>query len=151
MTEPQGDVEGLSLGVAAATGTPLKVERGELDVLIRALADARNEHEEASDHEKALRLIAEGHETALFDAMERLNIRAVRHERGLFTLNDLAWAKIEDRAAALAWAEANEPELLTLNNQRLSVVVREHLKGERAELPAGVAFSTTRKITWRRK
>lgn len=151
MTEsPEGDVERLSFDVAAATGSPILIEKGDLDLLIKAYADARNAREEADERAKALRAAEGAVEVQLFDAMERLSLRSVQHERGRFGLNDLAWADIEDSDVAREWAKAAMPELLTLNNQRLSMIVREFLKGERDELPPGVGFKTSRKISWRR-
>jgi glutathione S-transferase len=86
---------------------------------------------------------------ALFDALERTGLRSVKHELGTFSLNDLAWPSITDAEAARKWAQAEMPELITLNNARLAVVVRDYLKGERDNLPAGVDFRTSRKIGWR--
>jgi len=87
---------------------------------------------------------------ALFDAIEAAGLRAVKVEgMGTFSLYDMAWAKIVDREKALAWAEANMPEVITLNHQQLSVVVRDALKGE-VTMPDGVDFSSSRKISWRK-
>lgn len=143
------DVDDLSLAFGQATGAPVEA-RGELDALINAYADARLYREQADDHAKKLRATETEIEGKLFEAMERLNLRAVRHARGLFTLNDLAWAVVDDEGSARDWAESNMPELLLLNRQRLSVVVREHLKGERDALPPGVSWRTSRGINWRR-
>lgn len=129
---------------------PHPESRASLDALVNAYADARRAREEADDRVKRLTDIEQRAETALFDEMERLNLRSVKHDRGLFMLNDLAWASVEDREAVLSWAQREFPELLTLNNQRLSVLVREYLKGERDEMPPGTGFKTSRKINWRR-
>jgi hypothetical protein len=110
----------------------------------RLLLDMAKETAEAlqKDYDKA--------EAALFDALEAAGLRAIRTPRGMFSLNDLAWARIEDPAIAREWAEANLPEAITLNHTRLSVIVRQALKGE-ATMPPGITWTTSRKITWRRQ
>lgn len=85
-------------------------------------------------------------ERALFEAIEGTGLRAVRTPTGLFSLNDLAWPKIEDAEAARRWAEAEAPELITLNHQRLIKPVRDFLKGDAPELPPGIGFTQSRKI-----
>jgi len=84
-------------------------------------------------------------ESALFEAIENAGLESVRTTRGLFSLNDLAWPRIEDRDRLLAWAEAEHPDLLTLNLQRLQTPLRAALK-EGQELPPGLTYSVTRKI-----
>lgn len=124
-------------GVTASLAEELAVKRVALDMAKDAEKLAQEEYDKV--------------EADLFDALENAGIRSVRTERGLFSLNDLAWATVTDEAAARAWAEAHMPELLLLNRQRLSVVVRQHLKGEEGvDMPDGVDFRTQRKITWRR-
>lgn len=88
-------------------------------------------------------------ELELFDAMEAQGLRLIRTPDGTFSLNDLAWAKIDNEAEARAWAEANLPEAITLNHNRLSVIVRERIKaGE--PLPPGITYSVSRKINVRK-
>lgn len=84
-------------------------------------------------------------EAELFEAIENAGLSSVRTPQGLFSLNDLAWPKIEDRDRLLAWAENEHPELLTLNLQRLQTPLREALK-KGDELPPGLSYSVTRKI-----
>lgn len=127
------------------------------------LADARIALDDAEDRAKLAREKYEAIEAALFDAMEATGLQSIRTARGLFRLNDMAWARIENPEAARHWAETQMPELITLNNARLSKVVRDALKGEVAVeggvpdplsgvvLPAGVTYTTSRKITWRRQ
>jgi hypothetical protein len=121
----------------------------DLKALAESVADYRNVLDEAMDAEKVARANYEEAEAALFDALEAAGIRQFRTERGLFSQNDLAWAQVEDESAARAWAEASMPELLLLNRQRLSSLVREGIR-EGHPLPPGVTFTTSRKITWRR-
>lgn len=121
----------------------------DLDVLINAYADARRAREDKEEEAKRLHESEEIVERQLFSVMEAQSLRSVKHERGTFYLNDQAWAKVADEDAARTWAEAEKPELITLNRQRLSVIVRERiLSGE--EMPPGVDFTTTQKIGWRR-
>lgn len=127
------------------------------------LADARIALDAAEDAAKLAKAKYDAIEAALFDAMENTGLLSIRTERGLFRLNDLAWARIEDADKARVWAEQQMPELLTLNNSRLSKLVRDALKGEvtvaggepdpatNTLLPAGVTYTTSRKITWRRE
>jgi hypothetical protein len=122
--------------VVAALAHVLADRRIALDAARDAADEAEREYREV--------------EAQLFDAMEAQNLTAIRTPRGLFRLNDLAWAKIIDGEAARAWAEANLPEVITLNLQRMAVVVRTALKAGQ-ELPPGVDFTTSRKITWRRE
>jgi hypothetical protein len=124
-------------------------ERADVEALINAYADARAAREEVSAQEKRLREIEEKAEQALFTELEHLNLRAVRHERGLFTLNDLAWPKIVDPSMARQWAELEHPDLITLNATRLGPFIREALK-EGLDLPPGVEATFSRKINWRR-
>lgn len=124
--------------------------RADLKAIADDLAEARVALEAAMDAEKAARSTYEQYEGELFEALENAGIRQFRTERGLFTQNDLAWAAVEDEEKARAWAEAEMPELLLLNRQRLSTVVRSALK-ESHPLPPGVNFTTSRKITWRRQ
>jgi histidinol dehydrogenase len=124
--------------------------RGDLAVIADDVAASRIALETAMDAEKSARAVYETYEAELFDALENAGIRQFRTGRGLFTQNDLAWAQVEDEEAARAWAEATAPELLLLNRQRLSVLVRAALK-EGDDLPPGVTFTTSRKITWRRQ
>lgn len=125
----------------------------ELTELAKRLAVLKTRLQMIEDEEKKARGNYEQVEAELFDAMENAGLRQIRTGEGLFSLNDLAWAKIEDPEKAKAWADQNMPELLTLNNQRLSKIVRDILKGEAEtqELPDGVGFTTSRKITWRRR
>jgi hypothetical protein len=89
-------------------------------------------------------------EQALFDAIENAGLRSVKVAGlGTFSLYDLAWAKIADRNVAMKWAEDNCPEVITLNHQQLSVMVRAALK-EEGPMPEGVEFTTSRKISWRK-
>lgn len=128
----------------------------ELKQLADKLADARVALEEAEDRAKRMRSAYESLEGQLFDALENAGIRQFRTARGLFSLNDLAWAAVEDEEAARRWADQSAPELLTLNRQRLSVIIRHVLKGEedhglgKGELPPGTSYTTSRKIGWRR-
>lgn len=128
-----------------------------LSDLADKVADARVLLDKAQDIEKQAREEYELAEAALFDALENANVRAIRTPRGLFTLNDLAWASIEDPEAARHWSITEMPELVTLNSQRLSKLVRDFLRGNvdepgaLTEMPPGVAFKTSRKITWRRQ
>lgn len=123
------------------------------------LADARVEYEQAQEIADDRKKAYDAIEAAMFDALEAAGIDSIRTARGLFRLNDLAWARIEDPEAAKAWADEAMPELLTLNNQRLSKIVRDALKGEitiegavpGTGLPPGVGYTTSRKITWRRQ
>lgn len=132
--------------IAANTTAP------ELRQLADRLADLRVRLDEISEAEKHARAEYEAVEHDLFDALENAGIRQLRTERGLFTQNDLAWARIVDPEKARLWADNNMPELLTLNQQRLSKIVRDHLKGEGIDaMPDGVDFTTSRKITWRRQ
>jgi hypothetical protein len=125
-------------------------ERVELDALVTAYAVARGIREEASDREKLLRATEATVEVALFDAMERLGLRSVRHrELGLFSLNDMASAVVTDEAALRAWAENEMPEIMLPNRQRLGKVVRDALKADEP-LPPGTDVSFYRKINWRR-
>lgn len=121
-----------------------------LDAMIRAFSAARTQYEAADKRSKELHRVADELAIVLFDAMERLSLRSVRHELGTFSLNDLAWASIKDRDAALAWANAEMPELVTLNNQRLSVYIREWIRGEHPDPIPGVDFTASRGINWRR-
>ncbi len=120
-----------------------------LPALIDACADARIELDAASDAEKRARDGYEAAEAKLFDALEGLNMMSVRTPRGLFSRNELAWAQVEDEAAARSWAEKFMPELLLLNRQRLSSLIREKIR-DQDPMPDGVSFTTSRKITWRR-
>jgi hypothetical protein len=126
------------------------------------LADARIAVERLEDARKVAQDEYDKVEAQLFDALEAAGIESIRTERGLFRINDLAWPKVVDADVARAWAEANVPELLTLNHQRLGKLIRDSLKGESAFeggrtdeygniLPPGVDFTTSRKITWRRQ
>lgn len=124
----------------------------ELVALTHKLADLRIWLEMVEDEAKRIRSNTEQVEAELFDAMENAGLKNVRTERGLFMLNDLAWAKITDPEQARLWADQNEPALLTLNLQRLSKIVRDTLRGEReGGIPPGVDYSTSRKINWRRQ
>lgn len=121
------------------------------------LADARVALDEANDIAKQRQSEYDALEATLFDKMEDAGLVSIRTARGLFRLNDLAWASVEDEAAARDWAETHMPELLLLNRQRLSTVVRRALKGEESvpgmegqALPPGVNFRLSRKISWRR-
>lgn len=117
---------------------------------VERYADACIVLDEAMDAEKAARATKERLEDALFDALEAEGVRQVRHHRGLFSMNDLAWAAVEDESKAREWAEAEHPEIITLNRMRLSVMVREAIKAG-TDMPPGVTFSTSRKVTWRRQ
>jgi len=132
------------------------------DVLKRladVLADARIEYDKAQEIADDRKKAYDAVEAATFDAMEAAGLTSIRTERGLFRLNDLAWAKTEDPEAAKAWADTYMPELLTLNNARLSKVVRDALRGDvpiegavpGTGLMPGVGFTVSRKVTWRRQ
>ena len=116
---------------------------------IRALADTFHAIKVERDYWKAKLDEVEPRyveaESALFEAIENAGLESVRTQTGLFSLNDLAWPRIEDRDRLLAWAEAEHPDLLTLNLQRLQTPLRNALK-EGQELPPGLTYSVTRKI-----
>lgn len=122
----------------------------ELVAMTEKLALLRIRLETAEDEAKRIRGDYEAVEHDLFDALENAGMRQMRTEWGLFTLNDLAWAHVTDPEAARAWADQQLPDLLSLNQARLSKIVRDRLK-EGGELPPGVDFRTSRKITWRRQ
>jgi hypothetical protein len=141
--------------MAAPTPAP-DTRRSDLADLAEMLANARVTLDEANDVAKEKQAVYDTIEADLFDQLENAGIQQIRTERGLFRLNDLAWATVTDEAAAREWAEQNEPALLLLNRQRLSTVVRQIIKGEAVpglepgQFPPGVDFKTSRKITWRR-
>lgn len=119
--------------------------------LANLLADARVVLDEANDRAKEAQAAYDKVQAELFDALENAGLQQIRTERGLFRLNDLAWASVTDETAARAWADEHAPELITLNRQRLAVVVRNAIKGEDgATMPPGVEATFSRKITWRR-
>ena len=118
--------------------------------LIRRFSGAKLALEDAKSTEKEASKEASKIEAELFDALEDAGLRSVKVDgMGTYGLNDLAWASIDDRAQAMAWAEEQRPELLTLNHQQLSVLVRDSLKGD-GEMPPGVTFTTSRRISWRK-
>jgi hypothetical protein len=148
MTEPWADPDFVR-DEAEANPDPIP-ERPELDDLVSAYAIARANREAVSDEEKRLRTIEGAAEGELFDALERLGLRSVRHrELGLFTLNDMANAVVSDEARLREWALEVMPELMLPNRQRLGKVVRDLMK-EGGELPPGTDVSFYRKISWRR-
>lgn len=121
----------------------------ELNGLVEAYVAARGRREDASATEKRLREVESRAELALFDELERQNLRSVRHATlGLFYLNDQVSATVTDDVALRSWAVEVMPELLIANRARLGSVVRHTLK-EGGELPPGTDYSTYRKIGWR--
>ena len=131
-------------------GGSVPAERVGLDALVQAYADARSFREEISDREKYLRGVEVTAERALFEALERLNLRSVRHATlGLFTMNDMANADVTDEAKLREWALEEMPDLMLPNRMRLGKVVRDTLK-EGGDLPPGVDVVFYRKISWRR-
>lgn len=148
-------------GVALETVHP---EAGgpDFDALINAYADARVRREKAGELMKELQRYEDEAEEALFSSMEAMNLRSIRHERGLFSLNDLADARVVDEVKAREWAQLYLSEVITLNRQRLSKVVRDLLRGDEApgplvhngefgvDLPPGVDIAFRRTIGWRR-
>jgi len=121
-----------------------------IEALATQYAAAKRLLEGIKEDEKEQSKATASIEAALFDALEDAGLTSVKIDGlGSFRLNDLAWAKIEDRQLALAWADNNKPEMLTLNHQQLSMVVREAIK-EDGEIPPGVTFTTSRKIGWRK-
>lgn len=121
-----------------------------LQDLARRYAEERETLNDMQAAAKAQQARVDEAQEALFTALENQGVESTRvPELGLFSMNDLAWARIVDRPRALAWAEERMPEVLTLNHQQLSKVVRDALKGE-GEMPEGVDFTTSRKITWRK-
>jgi hypothetical protein len=120
-----------------------------LDLII-AYTAAKAGLEKIRDKEKIQSKETSKVEADLFDAIEDAGLRSVKVDGiGTISLNDLAWASITDRKVAMEWAEQTKPELLTLNHQQLSVLVRDAIKGE-GEMPPGVDFSTSRRISWRK-
>ena len=119
-----------------------------IENLAVAYAAAKRSLEKIKEQEKIQSKETGRLEADLFDALEDEGLTSVGiAELGKFRLNDLAWAKIEDREKAMAWAEEQKPELLTLNHQQLSVIVRRAIEGE-GEIPPGVTFTASRKIGW---
>ena len=118
-----------------------------LNELAEELAHAKRVLEDAMDVEKNARAECEAVEAKLFDVLENVGIKSFRTDRGLFSRNELAWAQVTDEAAARQWAETDMPELLLLNRQRLSSLVRDILE-EGKPMPPGVDFTTSRKIKW---
>jgi len=119
-----------------------------IENLAAAYAAAKRGLEKIKDQEKLQSKETARIESDLFDALEDEGLSGVTiPDLGKFRLNDLAWAKIENREQAMEWAEQQRPELLTLNHQQLSVIVRAAIKGE-GEIPPGVTFTASRKIGW---
>lgn len=129
--------------------TGIQLPAREANERLRTLADQLYILRVARDAAKnAYNRAVEDHDAAereLFDAIENAGLASIRTPTGLFSLSDLAWPRIEDRDRLLAWAEAEHPELLTLNLQRLQTPLREALKNG-DELPPGLSYSMTRKI-----
>jgi hypothetical protein len=124
-------------------------ESHDLDALIEAYVAARIAREAASVKENDLRSIEARAEMFLFEAMERHNLRGVRHRTlGQFLLNDIADATVTSNELVRAWALREHPEVLLPNYQRLGKVVRDALK-EGDALPDGVEAVFRRKIAWR--
>lgn len=123
--------------------------QGEATDKLRSLADTFYEIKQDRDAIKnaldAVEIKYVEAESLLFEAIENAGLTSIRTTTGLFSLSDLAWPRIEDRERLLAWAEAEHPELLTLNLQRLQTPLREALKTG-TELPPGLTYSVTRKI-----
>lgn len=120
-----------------------------INALIEAYAAARSAKTEAAERQKKLQQVEDHATRDLFDALERVNLRSVKHDTlGTFSLNDLAWPKVVDEELVRAWAQMEMPDVITVNKQRLAVIVREALKGER-DMPPGLEYSTSRKINWR--
>lgn len=118
-------------------------------VYVESLRDALKLEQEKLDDDEA----------RLFDAMEKLGIRAFRHgDYGQFLLSDLADATLPDPYVFVQWARDNAPELLIANRMRLGKLIRDHMKGDYefpepgtpTGLPPGVDFKTRRSINWRR-
>lgn len=123
----------------------------ELVRLADRLADLRVRLDEIRDVQKDAQKDYDAAEAQLFDALENAGLMQIRTPRGLFSTNDLVWASVIDEDSARLWADKHLPELLTLNRQRLSKVVRETLAGDReGPLPEGVSWTASRKINWRR-
>ena len=119
-----------------------------IEGLADAYAAAKRSLEAIKEQEKIQSTETARIEAELFTALEDEGLTSVGIAGlGKFRMNDLAWAKIEDREQALAWADQTRPEMLTLNHMQLSMVVRQALKGE-GEMPPGVTFTTSRKIGW---
>jgi len=121
-----------------------------IEALATQYAAAKRLLEGIKEQEKEQSKATSEIEAALFDALEDAGLTSVGIDGlGKFRLNDLAWAKIDDRDKAIEWAEQQRPELLTLNHQQLSVIVRQSIKGEDGvEIPPGITFTTSRKIGW---
>lgn len=130
--------------------------RERLDDLANDYAVKRSLVEMLKDDLKVPQAQQDEAEALLFDAMEQLGLRMFRHETlGSFGLSDLASAKVEDPAAFVAWAKDQMPEILKPEYNRLSKLVRDHLKGDfdfpgATDLPPGVDFVTRRGIRWTR-
>lgn len=144
------DLDQLPIGGAYVhTEAPAAEAPASLNQLIHDYADARTLREMNDDEGKRLREVETQYEAKLFDELERLTLRSVKHERGNFILSDLAWAAVTDVALSREWIEAEMPEILSPNATRLAVVVREAIRGER-EMPPGIEAKFTRRINWRR-
>lgn len=149
MTEPETPAVA---SILAPAGSPAAGHLTQTRDLAHRLAGARVALDEAKEATAAAQAVYDDLERQLFEGLENAGVRSIVTELGRFTLNDLAWATVEDAAAARDWAAHVAPELLVLNHQSLSKIVRDTLKGEGefTELPPGVTFKTSRKITWRR-
>lgn len=131
--------------------------QGAIERLVVEYAAARRALDDMRQQTKPYQERKDRAEQALFDALEDQQLRSVRHaELGLFTLSILADPRIDNSDAFVAWAEKAMPELLMANRQRLGVIVREVLKGERDPitatdegLPPGVGYGMRRSISWR--
>lgn len=140
------------------TDAKVPAAEGRIADLIRVYAEARFQLDQAKEAAKPLQAAKDRAEADLFDAMENQNLRSVRHGTlGLFMLSDLAEPQLLDAVQFVRWAEDAMPEILTANRQRLAVVIREILRGERDRLsadgdglPPGVGFTTRRNINWRK-
>ena len=144
--EPTADDLATVFGAGVVPSASANERIADIAQWLHALRIARDAAKQS--YQKAEAEYAE-QEAKLFDALEDAGLSSVRlPEIGLFSLNDLAWPQITDPEKALAWAEANHPEFVTLNHQRLQTPIREAIKEGREQEFAdnGIGFTTSRKI-----
>lgn len=90
-------------------------------------------------------------EAECFEGMEDADVDSMKTYGHLFVRVTKDYAQIQDRDAFVAWAQANEPELVQEKERKVELdkLVREKLDNGEA-LPPGVGFYTKRTISVRK-
>lgn len=116
----------------------------------RKLASIRKRYERAKADADVYKEEMDKAEMSLFERMEHEDVGSIKVGQSNFVRAATAYGQVQDRAAFVAWAQENAPELIESKERKALVneLVRERLD-DGAPLPDGLGFYVKQYVSQR--